>query len=79
MAFTLLLIAPATKLCCKLARELGLLALLLATELLRHATAARRLRGRGQEPERGARTMPAPPRPRPAALVAPGRGRRRRR
>ena len=72
-AFTLLLVAPATKPGCKLARELGLLALLLATELLRHATAAgRRLRGRGREPERGARAMPAPPRPRPAALAAPG-------
>jgi len=72
-AFTLLLVAPASKPGCKLARELGLLALLLATELLRHATAAgRRLRGRGREPERGARAMPAPPRPRPAALAAPG-------
>ncbi|PUZ54316.1 hypothetical protein GQ55_5G121400 [Panicum hallii var. hallii] len=72
-AFTLLLVAPATKPCCKLARELGLLVLLLATELLRHATTAgRRLRGRGREPERSATTMPATPRPRPAALAAPG-------
>ncbi|OEL12955.1 F-box protein [Dichanthelium oligosanthes] len=64
-----------TSRCCKLVRELGLLALLLATELLRHATAAgRKLRGR--EPERGgARTMPAPPKPpKTAALaVAPGK------
>ncbi|CAL4973532.1 unnamed protein product [Urochloa decumbens] len=72
-AFTLLLIAPATKPCAKLARELGLLALLLATELLRHATAAgSRFLGR----DRGARTtMPAPPppswpKPPPAALAA---------
>jgi hypothetical protein len=68
-AFTLLLVAPATKPCCKLARDLGLLALLLATELLRHATAAgRRFLGR----DRGARTMTMPPpAPKPAALAAP--------
>ncbi|RCV27784.1 hypothetical protein SEVIR_5G358300v4 [Setaria viridis] len=67
-AFTLLLVAPATKPCCKLARELGLLALLLATELLNHATAAgRRFLGR----DRGARMMLSPPRPKPAALAAP--------
>lgn len=61
-AFTLLLAAPATKACCKLARELALLALLLATELLRHATAAGT-----KDRERGAR-MSSKPRP---ALVAP--------
>ncbi|EES03775.1 F-box protein At2g26850 isoform X2 [Sorghum bicolor] len=61
-AFTLLLVAPATKACCKLARELALLALLLATELLRHATAVGT-----KERERGAR-MSSKPRP---ALVAP--------
>jgi len=54
-AFTLLLVAPATKPGCKLARELGLLALLLATELLRHATAAgRRLQGRERRGRRRA-------------------------
>jgi len=63
-AFTLLLVAPATKACCKLARELALLALLLATELLRHATAAG-----SKERERGAR-MSSKPRPAAAALVA---------
>ena len=36
LAFTLLLVAPATNPGCKLAQELGLLTLLLATELLRH-------------------------------------------
>lgn len=63
-AFTLLLAAPATKACCKLARELGLLALLLATELLRHATAAGK-----KERER----MPpcSRPSPAPAAALAP--------
>ncbi|KAG0525304.1 hypothetical protein BDA96_06G044200 [Sorghum bicolor] len=57
-AFMLLLIAPATKACCKLT----LLALLLATELLRHATAVGT-----KERERGAR-MSSKPRP---ALVSP--------
>ncbi|CAO2182586.1 unnamed protein product [Urochloa humidicola] len=68
-AFTLLIVAPATKPCAKLARELGLLALLLATELLRHATAAgTRFLGR----DRAARAMPAPPptRPKPPAAAS---------
>ncbi|KAF8751306.1 hypothetical protein HU200_012184 [Digitaria exilis] len=71
-AFTLLLVAPATKPLCKLARELGLLLLLLATELLRHATAAGR-KLRGLDRERGARTttMPAAPRPKPETVAIP--------
>uniref|UniRef100_A0A0A9G2Q6 F-box domain-containing protein n=1 Tax=Arundo donax TaxID=35708 RepID=A0A0A9G2Q6_ARUDO len=72
-AFTLLLVAPATKPCCKLLRELGLLALLLARELLRHSTAAGR-KERERERERGARMTPQPSKARPAAataLVAP--------
>nr|CAB3478621.1 unnamed protein product [Digitaria exilis] len=67
-AFTLLLVAPATKPLCKLARELGLLLLLLATELLRHATAAGR-KLRGLDRERGARTTTMP-KPAAAALTA---------
>ncbi|XP_062224234.1 F-box protein At2g26850-like isoform X2 [Phragmites australis] len=66
-AFTLLLVAHATK-PCKLVRELGLLALLLARELLRHSTAAGR-----KERECGVRMM-SPSKPKPAAataLVAP--------
>ncbi|CAO1944697.1 unnamed protein product [Urochloa humidicola] len=73
-AFTLLLVAPATKPCAKLARELGLLALLLATELLRHATAAGS-RFLGRRDRGGTRTMPTPPtscpKPPAAALAAP--------
>ncbi|KAJ1285859.1 hypothetical protein BS78_03G310500 [Paspalum vaginatum] len=73
-AFTLLLAAPpATKACCKLARDLGLLALLLATELLRHAT------GSKERPDRGGRMPSAaaasssssrPTKPAPAAAAA---------
>lgn len=68
-AFTLLLAAPATKACCKLARELALLALLLATELLRHATAAAAAGSR--ERERGARMPSASSKPAPALASAP--------
>ncbi|KAL6853804.1 hypothetical protein ACP4OV_019833 [Aristida adscensionis] len=66
-AFTLLLVAPATK-PGKLARELGLLALLLARELLRHSAAG------GKERERGERMSPSPKAkpPAAAALAAPG-------
>ncbi|XP_066310066.1 F-box protein At2g26850-like isoform X1 [Miscanthus floridulus] len=69
-AFTLLLVAPATKACCKLARELALLALLLATELLRHATASG---SKERDRERGARMSSASSKPKSAAaaLVAP--------
>lgn len=69
-AFTLLLAAPATKACCKLARELALLALLLATELLRHATAAAAAAG-SRERERGARMPSASSKPAPALASAP--------
>jgi hypothetical protein len=68
-AFTLLLAAPATKACCKLARELALLALLLATELLRHATAA--AAAGSKERERGARMPSASSKPAPALASAP--------
>lgn len=69
-AFTLLLVAPATKACCKLARDLALLALLLATELLRHATAsatAGTTKDRDRD-QRGARMSSSMPMP---ALAAP--------
>ncbi|XP_062207181.1 F-box protein At2g26850-like isoform X2 [Phragmites australis] len=64
-AFTLLLVAPATKPCCKLVRELGLLALLLVRELLHHSTAAGR-----KERERGARMISQPFKAKPAAATA---------
>lgn len=53
-AFTLLLVAPASYKPCKLVRELGLVALLLARELLKHSVST--VRGRR---EQGARMPPS--------------------
>ncbi|KAL6614310.1 hypothetical protein ACP70R_036580 [Stipagrostis hirtigluma subsp. patula] len=64
-AFTLLLVAPASK-PGKLARELGLLALLLARELLRHSAAA----AAGRRERGVARMSPAKAKPAAAAAAA---------
>ncbi|XP_051227203.1 F-box protein At2g41170 isoform X2 [Lolium perenne] len=64
-AFTLLLVAPASYKPWKLARELGLVALLLARELLCHSASAAAAPGRK---DRAARRMPPPP---PKAKQAP--------
>ncbi|TVU34728.1 hypothetical protein EJB05_16576, partial [Eragrostis curvula] len=75
-AFTLLLVAPATtRPCNKLARELGLLALLLARELLRHATTfagGAFAFALGRRKEQGVTMVhqPPPSKAKPAALVA---------
>ncbi|KAM0827956.1 hypothetical protein ACQ4PT_067861 [Festuca glaucescens] len=65
-AFTLLLVAPASYKPWKLARELGLVALLIARELLSHSASA----AAGRK-DRGARRMPPPPKARQAPPPPP--------